>query len=91
MAGLYAVGLASGNRRVEDLGLHLGVDLSPHDNGRDKDHRRTRAARISKDNAELPVFPGTEGDDYGSFPSGHTTAAFAFASIVTAETSHWWL
>jgi len=30
------------------------------------------------------------GSDYQSFPSGPTTAAFAFASIISAETSHWW-
>ena len=28
--------------------------------------------------------------DSQSFPSGHTTAAFAFATIVSAETAHWW-
>jgi membrane-associated phospholipid phosphatase len=30
------------------------------------------------------------GDRYQSFPSGHTTAAFAAAAAVTAETSAWW-
>ena len=31
-----------------------------------------------------------KGRGYVSFPSGHTTAAFAAASVVTAETMHWW-
>jgi membrane-associated phospholipid phosphatase len=31
-----------------------------------------------------------QGTDYSSFPSGHTTAAFAAAAAVTAETSRWW-
>jgi membrane-associated phospholipid phosphatase len=30
------------------------------------------------------------GDRYQSFPSGHTTAAFAAAAAVSAETSEWW-
>ena len=36
------------------------------------------------------LFRGFGNDDYRSFPSGHSTAAFAFASIISAETSHWW-
>ena len=30
------------------------------------------------------------GDQYRSFPSGHTLAAFAAASAVTSQTSDWW-
>ena len=30
------------------------------------------------------------GSSYQSFPSGHTTAAFAAAAAVSAETSAWW-
>ena len=30
------------------------------------------------------------GENYRSFPSGHTTAAFAAAAAVSAETSRWW-
>jgi hypothetical protein len=32
---------------------------------------------------------GRKGNQYQSFPSGHTTAAFSLAAAVTAETSHW--
>jgi membrane-associated phospholipid phosphatase len=32
----------------------------------------------------------THGGNYHSFPSGHTTAAFAAAAAVSAETSQWW-
>lgn len=32
----------------------------------------------------------TGGDEYHSFPSGHTLAAFAAAAAVTSETSVWW-
>jgi membrane-associated phospholipid phosphatase len=32
----------------------------------------------------------SSGDQYRSFPSGHSVAAFAAAAAVTAETSGWW-
>jgi membrane-associated phospholipid phosphatase len=32
----------------------------------------------------------TDGDEYRSFPSGHSLAAFAAAAAVTSETSQWW-
>jgi len=32
---------------------------------------------------------GFKGNQYQSFPSGHTTAAFSLAAAMTAETSHW--
>ena len=45
----------------------------------------------SKDNARnFGLFRGLKSDDYKSFPSGHATSAFAFASVISAETSHWW-
>jgi membrane-associated phospholipid phosphatase len=31
-----------------------------------------------------------KGDPYSSFPSGHTTIAFATASAASAEVAHWW-
>lgn len=33
---------------------------------------------------------GLKSGDYQSFPSGHTTSAFAVAAAVTTETSSWW-
>src|SRR5437016_2629934 len=33
---------------------------------------------------------GFKGTDFTSFPSGHTTAAFAAAAAVSSETSEWW-
>jgi membrane-associated phospholipid phosphatase len=92
-AGLYAGGLIGGNRRVEDLGLHtvesilvantitLAIKVTA---GRAR-------PRKSPDNARnFQLFRGVGDDEYRSFPSGHSSAAFAFASIVTAETSRWW-
>jgi len=47
--------------------------------------------RLNTDSAaNFKLMRGFKDDDYRSFPSGHTTAAFAFASLVSAETSHWW-
>jgi membrane-associated phospholipid phosphatase len=36
------------------------------------------------------LFRGLRDDDYRSFPSGHSTAAFAFAAAVSSETQRWW-
>lgn len=91
--GIYLAGTASGNRRVQDLGLHAagGIMLSTVITygmksvaGRARPHVDTANAR------NFHLFRGIGNDDYQSFPSGHSTAAFAFASVVTAETSHWW-
>jgi membrane-associated phospholipid phosphatase len=47
--------------------------------------------RISPDNARnFQPFHGLGNDDYKSFPSGHTTIAFTFASAVASETQRWW-
>ena len=35
-------------------------------------------------------FRGLKGSNYLSFPSGHSTTAFAAASAVSAETAEWW-
>jgi membrane-associated phospholipid phosphatase len=92
-AGIYAYGTAIGNRRVQDLGLHSagavilanvitgGIKVVA---GRARPHVDTANAR------DFQLFRGIRDDAYRAFPSGHATAAFAFASVVTAETSHWW-
>ena len=36
------------------------------------------------------LWRGFSGEQYRSFPSGHTITAFAFASTVTRETQFWW-
>ena len=90
--GLYIIGLASENRRAEDLGLHSmeSIFIASAITGATKIIAGRARPRISKDNARnFGFFRGLKGDNYESFPSGHTTAAFAFASLVTAETSHW--
>ena len=91
--GLYVIGLASSNRRVEDLGLHTveSVALGDLITASIKIVAGRARPYASKDNARnFGFFRGLKSDDYKSFPSGHATSAFAFASVISAETSHWW-
>lgn len=90
----YAYGRARQNRRAEDIGLHSveSVLLAGAITGATKMIAgRARPYKDTANSRNFGLFRGlTGGTDYQSFPSGHTTAAFAFASIVSAETSHWW-
>jgi membrane-associated phospholipid phosphatase len=91
--GIYLAGTAAGERRIQDLGLHAGgaVLLSTVITGGIKAVAGRARPHVDTANARsFELFRGLEGDDYQSFPSGHATAAFAFASVVTAEASHWW-
>src|SRR5215212_3262250 len=91
--GLYVIGLASSNRRVEDIGLHTVESIALADVITSSLKIIAGRARpyASKDNARnFGLFRGLKSDDYKSFPSGHATSAFALASIISAETSHWW-
>lgn len=90
---LYAVGLASSDRRIEDLGLHTveSVGLATLITSSIKIVAGRARPYASKDDARnFQLFRGLGNDDYRSFPSGHATAAFAFAAVISAETSHWW-
>ncbi|HEX6574284.1 MAG TPA: phosphatase PAP2 family protein [Gemmatimonadaceae bacterium] len=92
-AGLYTGGLLAGDRRVEDLGLHTleSVVVAEILTSAVKVAAGRARPYASPDNARnFKLFRGLTNDDYKSFPSGHSTAAFAFASTVTAETSLWW-
>ncbi len=91
--GIYLAGTAAGQRRVQDLGVHAGgaVLLSTLVTGGIKVIAGRARPRVDTANArDFKAFRGLSSDDYQSFPSGHSTAAFAFASVVTAEASHWW-
>jgi membrane-associated phospholipid phosphatase len=91
--GLYAFGLARGNRRVEDLGLHTveSIVIANTITGVMKvTAGRARPRKNPKDAADFQLLRGLKDDEYRSFPSGHSSAAFAFASLMSAETSHWW-
>ncbi len=89
----YATGLASGNRRAEDIGLHSveAILISGAITGATKMIAgRARPYKDTTNSLNFGLLRGFQGTEYQSFPSGHTTAAFAFASIISAETSHWW-
>ena len=91
--GFYAVGFASGNRRMEDIGLHTveSILIGATVTGAIKVAAGRARPRLNTDSAtNFKLMRGLKDDDYRSFPSGHATAAFAFASLVSAETSHWW-
>ncbi|HVX41460.1 MAG TPA: phosphatase PAP2 family protein [Gemmatimonadaceae bacterium] len=92
---MYGVGRLLGLDRLADLGLHgteaivVGGILT----GAIKDFAgRARPYAVRDTNAaNFQLFRGLlRGDAYQSFPSGHSLAAFAAASAVTAETSRWW-
>ncbi len=91
-AGLYGIGRANGQRRLQSAGLHslesiliadilgVGIKLTA---GRARPY-----VDIDKP-YDFQLFRGLSGDSYRSFPSGHTITAFAFASSFTRETQFW--
>jgi len=92
-AGMYGLGTADGQRRTQDLGLHalMAIALSTGETGVIKIVAGRARPRKNPDSArDFGLFRGLRDDDYRSFPSGHTTSAFAFASTVASETQRWW-
>ena len=92
-AGLYALGRGNGQRRVQSLGLHSIESILIADalSGTIKLVAGRARPYVDIDNpADFQLFRGFSGHPYQSFPSGHTTTAFAFASTVTRETQFWW-
>jgi membrane-associated phospholipid phosphatase len=90
---LYGIGRADGQRRVQALGLHSveSIVFSGLISGGLKmiaGRQRPYADITNPYNFQL--WRGFTDDKYRSFPSGHTTAAFAFASTLTRETQFWW-
>lgn len=92
-AGLYLIGKASKHNRTADLGLHsveamLTADLLT--TGMKVVFGRARPFVDISNNHDFELFRGLRDDKYRSFPSGHVTNAFAFASTVSRETQMWW-
>jgi membrane-associated phospholipid phosphatase len=88
---MYAVGRIAKNRKVASLGLHgtealiVGEAVASALKGV---VGRQRPYVTPSDPNAYRLFRGVKaGNDYRSFPSGHTVAAFAAAAAVTAETS----
>jgi len=92
-AALYVVGRIDGQRRVEDLGLHSVEALlfsAAITGGIKTLSGRARPYVDPSNSTSFVLGRGLRSDDYRSFPSGHATMAFAFASIVSSETVRWW-
>lgn len=91
---LYGVGRITKWRDVADLGLHgteavvfAGVFTAVL-----KDAAGRARPYVSVDTSphDFSLGRGTRSSDYQSFPSGHTSAAFAAAAAVTSESQRWW-
>lgn len=95
-AGLYATGRIARRPTVADVGLHATeaivvsgalTGLLKFASGRARPQVAPRRPdEPGPDTDEFRVGRGTGG--FTSFPSGHTTAAFAAASAITAELHH---
>lgn len=91
-AGLYTIGRADGQRRVQALGLHSLESILFADilGGAIKFTAGRARPYVDIDNPyDFQLFRGFSDHKYQSFPSGHTINAFAFASTVTRETQLW--
>jgi membrane-associated phospholipid phosphatase len=92
---MYVVGRLAHIERAADLGLHgtEAVLVGSAVGGLIKGTLgRARPYAVKDSNAfDFQFGRGfRKGTDFSSLPSGHTTAAFAAAAAVTAETSRWW-
>ena len=91
---MYLTGRLSKNERLADLGWHgtealiVGELVAGVVKGTAGRQRPSVRPRNSNSYALFRGFLG--GDQYRSFPSGHTTSAFAAAAAVSSETSRWW-
>jgi membrane-associated phospholipid phosphatase len=89
---IYLVGRADGQRRVQSLGLHSveSILLSGAIGGGIKFLvGRQRPFVDINTPYDFQLWRGLKDDKYRSFPSGHTIAAFAFASSLTRESQFW--
>jgi membrane-associated phospholipid phosphatase len=87
--GLYGAGRIAGNADMADVGLHMGEAMLIAEVATYAVKFVTGRARpsVSPDDAyDFKLGRGFAWDDtYRSFPSGHTTAAFAVAAVAAHE------
>ena len=93
--GMYGVGRLAGWKDVADLGLHgtEAVLVSSAATGLLKGLAGRARPNVSGDTVASDFRFGrgfSKGNGYSSFPSGHTTAAFAAAASVTSEAQRFW-
>ena len=89
----YGVARIAGSRKFSELGLRAteAIVLSGAITGIVKGVMGRQRPYININDPNYFAFgKGFSDGAYTSFPSGHTTAAFAFASSVTDETAHLW-
>jgi membrane-associated phospholipid phosphatase len=91
---MYAVGRLSGVRRAAELGLHgtEAIVVGQAVSGVLKTILGRARPYTSRDTnpSNFAFMRGTKGTNFQSFPSGHSTTAFAAAAAVSAQTSEWW-
>jgi membrane-associated phospholipid phosphatase len=90
----YGVGRVAGWKNVADLGLHTVEALSVAGLTTvilDGLVARARPFVVGDSNStDFHFGHGFGNHDRQSFPSGHATSGFAFASTVTSESARWW-
>lgn len=98
--GLYVAGAATGHREAADIGLHTTEAIVVAELvtiAAKAVIGRARPRLDTGDPYDFNLLRGITHDDYQSFPSGHTTAAFAAAAALTTEISRhhpeakWWV
>lgn len=100
-AGMYGAGRLSGQRRLADFGLHVSESIvlagaityagkGLAGRARPRHFRDTLGLRPFEPNPrDFQFGRGFEGGEFQAFPSGHTSAAFAFASALASEVHRW--
>jgi membrane-associated phospholipid phosphatase len=92
-SGLYLYGRVAGNERMAEIGLHglealvVGGALTFVIKGT---LGRARPYMGVDNPTNFGLFRGFGSEDYRSFPSGHTVAAFAAAAAVSETADRWW-
>jgi membrane-associated phospholipid phosphatase len=90
---LYVVGLATRKRGLADVGWHTleALAVSGQVTSLMKGlFGRSRPFVANGDVRDFDLGSGFAAGTRRSFPSGHTSAAFTFASVISAETAHRW-
>ncbi|MGH7620518.1 MAG: phosphatase PAP2 family protein [Gemmatimonadaceae bacterium] len=91
---MYGIGRVAHWRDLADLGLHgtEAIVISGVVTGALKDVAGRARPYVSADTSphDFRFGRGFSAGGYQSFPSGHATAAFAAASVVTSESQRWW-
>jgi membrane-associated phospholipid phosphatase len=90
---VYAVGQLRGDRDLSAMGLHTAESILLAEfitNGIKHAAGRARPSQNPDDPADFTFLGGFKDDEHRSFPSGHSTAAFAFAAAASTEVGERW-